>query len=352
MRAQLFGLLLASALVSGCQTLGSSRAPIPDAGPPAETADAPTVAQRALRTKVELGLRLHRVVAPMLQALAPDCPGFTVGHGGWLAVSRTSFGADTAEQTAEAFDLEGQELKVVSLVPGMPAAIEGMERGDIIAAVNGRTLGDDSQSRLIARQVLNPAGENSYDLIRGALQLRGSVTPTDICGIPLFISEQDSQNILNDGNSILVDRGLLGLMVEDRDLAALVAHEIAHLLLGTRGRAPSGLDMQALFSPILSARTAWGGLAQPVTDPLTTPFTTDQLLAADRTALILMERAGINTNGYEALWRRLAADRADVTRLRPVTRQRLAGIGVIRTDLAEQRASGAPLRLVVPPPGQ
>jgi len=136
-----------------------------------------------------------------------------------------------------------------------------------------------------------------------------------------------------DGNQILLSTGLLAFVRDDDELATVMAHRMAHLLL--ERPAP-----QAFLTRLGSTIGRSGERApEPVFDPA-------QERAADRVSLFLLARAGRDPAAAVRFWRRMASlppDASDWLLRHPVPAERIDAMAAIATEIAMLRAAGQPL---------
>jgi Zn-dependent protease with chaperone function len=108
------------------------------------------------------------------------------------------------------------------------------------------------------------------------------------------------------GARILVFRGILGLTRTPQELAGVLAHEAGHAL----ARHPERGMLRALgWKWLLGAwfgSGSWG--AEGLQTLLVLAYTREDERTADRTAVALLERAGLRSDGLPAFLERLAAD--------------------------------------------
>jgi Zn-dependent protease with chaperone function len=96
-----------------------------------------------------------------------------------------------------------------------------------------------------------------------------------------------------------VSTGLIGALSDDAPLALMLAHEIAHHILGHVASAP-----QSQWRDCLGAASAFSALAAPAINRLL--FSVEQEFAADREALNICHRAGFDLTRCLDLYRILS----------------------------------------------
>ncbi|HEX2486022.1 MAG TPA: M48 family metallopeptidase [Myxococcota bacterium] len=167
----------------------------------------------------------------------------------------------------------GEAPTVVGVAPGSPAARAGLERGDRILALNGRAVGRTRELQAALRHVRS--GELVLRIGRGSAE-RDVGLPVEIgCDAWLALDfGVEASTGKRRGREGYVTTLFVRFARGDDELAAVIAHEIAHLVLGD----PLG--------------------AYP-----------RQELAADRLALGLCAAAGFDSAAALRLWERWSLER-------------------------------------------
>lgn len=138
-----------------------------------------------------------------------------------------------------------EDIAVQAVVAGSPAAIAGLSANDEILAIDGRSMADlppvkpGDWARLTAL----------HDAIEAALARNGSVSlvwraadgerrAATVPGVPACSSRfellDSGGRAVADGKRVLIGRKFAGFSYAEDEVAAAVAHEFAHNLLGHR----------------------------------------------------------------------------------------------------------------------
>lgn len=217
---------------------------------PAETgADAEQ--QQALRGIAMLDQRVAGIAHRLAVSAAPYCaerallPGFTVHHlsqysGSYRGAAIRVFGLDRGP-------------RVLALVKGGPAEAAGLERGDAILELDGRPLmaagrADSRASagspHAIARmhdRIARSFEEGPVDVLverdGRRLTLRFSGEPG--CASAVYLEPSGKLNARADGKNVVVTTATAMVANGDDELAAVLAHELAHNLLKHKSRLDS-----------------------------------------------------------------------------------------------------------------
>jgi hypothetical protein len=195
---------------------------------------------------------------------------------------------------------------VLSVVAGSPAAESGLRAGDVLLAIDGSTF--PSQVGTAAerdRRGWRSMVERTEALIEGRLRegparltiLREGAT-FDLtlssrpgCAMRVRLARSRQNNAFADGRNVIMTTALLDFVESDDELAVVLAHELAHNLLGHRQqlreqRVPHGL-LRGFGKNAARVRAAEE--------------------AADRLSVGLLWAAGYNLAAAPLLWRRYQA---------------------------------------------
>lgn len=130
---------------------------------------------------------------------------------------------------------------IAAIAPGSPADLAGLKVGAPLLALNGVAIpsGDDKDpfARIAAVETLFaalPAGVVAR--ISGALGQSADVKPVPGCATDFRVDARDRPEGAADGRLVVVSGGLVQFATNDDELAAAVAHELAHNILRHRSR--------------------------------------------------------------------------------------------------------------------
>lgn len=224
------------------------------------TADASPAAR--LDSLVDQDRRVAEVAWRLATANAPLCPVVSL-RTGWTLQSANQYGPALRPLARQRFGLEGDLPGVLATPAGSPAALAGLDQGDLILAVNGAALavgdasGTSGYDNLRANlTVLNQAaaqGPLTLTVRRDGQVRTVAVRPTPACAYETQIETNDGLSARSDGRHVFISSGLAALTRNDDELAFFLAHELAHAVLehrtapdvvGTRGTANSQISLR------------------------------------------------------------------------------------------------------------
>jgi hypothetical protein len=133
---------------------------------------------------------------------------------------------------------------VIVVVPDGPAAWAGIRAGDVLTAVNEAPLPPESglldpfdADRARARadmidNLLARPGPIAVTLLRDGMPIVVRIDPVPVCPSRVRLARSSQRNAYADGTHVLVTTGLLTRLRSDDELAFVLAHEMAHNILG------------------------------------------------------------------------------------------------------------------------
>ena len=192
----------------------------------------------------EQDARVAAIAFRLARAGIARCPQLVPGNGLILQHLSQFRPADRAGQAASLSLDRGPGVAVV--VPGAPAAMAGVEAGDVVLAIGGRPVpaetgldrpfdADAARSRADAvLDLLDRAGPGpfSLDLLRNGATLSVRLTPVPVCPSRVHLARSAQVNAYADGIHVFLTSRLVSLADTDDQLAFIVGHEMAHNVLG------------------------------------------------------------------------------------------------------------------------
>lgn len=211
--------------------------------------------------------------------------GGRVSNPGWTIEDVEQFGLALRGPVRASLGL-GDLPTIVSVEPGSAAARAGLRKGDQIVSVNGVGIGAASARASRSRQDRLEAARAPLrvEVRRGGEPIAVQVAPEPGCASDFLIGRgQGLRAASSNGARVTVSAQIIDFAAGDDELALVLAHELAHNILGhNKGYAPqriAGADRSGARGP-------------------------DREREADRWALYLMARAGYDISKAPNFWRR------------------------------------------------
>lgn len=127
----------------------------------------------------------------------------------------------------------GDGSTVVAVYGTGPAEAAGLRVGDTIVAVNGVQWSLAPERRKAFAEALDArSGAKHITVRRGTADVLIDATPQEICSVDVVLRARNNVYAAASGSTIVIDAGMERLLVSDDELALVVAHEAAHIILG------------------------------------------------------------------------------------------------------------------------
>ncbi len=205
---------------------------------PVLAADAPS--PDALRAWHKRELRVAGIMHKLRLANLASCPKQELDYG--LVVARLADRASPAVRTTQAEALGLRDYPTaLGVIPGSAAEQAGLREGDLIEAVGGIAwpLTDAvPDARKAFWEALNAGIQAPTMEIRAEREGQTRdfhLTGKAACIASLFMINRSSVNASTFGSRIQVNSGLEALLQDDAELAFVLAHELAHVILEHTG---------------------------------------------------------------------------------------------------------------------
>jgi len=345
--------IAAAVLLSACATQGPMRPGQPL--PPGQVApEVPqvtpemTAAAETLTRMATLQDRLYKVSAPLLIDNAELCTRHARNLLGFTAKNRYTYPGQYNEAAHAVLGM-GERLQVTNVLNGSGAAKAGLRQGDELVAAAGTPLptGPDALSKVgaVFGPIVTKQASLPLTIARNGRERDLTVPVTRACAFAIELGNADNVNAYADGSRIMVTRGMMGFVQNDDELAYVVAHTMAHNMLGhaanQRNAATIGsvIDNLTRITPDTSMLIGSSGIKAM-------PQSLD--VAADRLAIYLLARADYRIENAGAFWKRFAATYPATvlnghTANHPALAQRTAAIDKAVAEVKAKKSANKPL---------
>jgi hypothetical protein len=270
----------------------------------------------ALEDAVSSRQKIEQVSFRLMTAAADFCAAHRTAAYGFTVANRYSLGPEM-EQAASGLGLD-DSARVLTVVKGSPAALAGLKKGDLIARVNGKAIAPGAASVESVSAEMAKAGLDGLDLsVGGAHSRRVRVEAVMACDFPTELVDSDKVNAYADGERIRITKGMMWFAEDNTDLAMVMAHELAHNIMGHVG------TFSGLFQDKKSREAD-----------------------ADYVGLYIMARAGFQIEKAPGFWRRMAAafpSMIESTSSHPLMPERFVAIRNTTKEIRLREANGLPL---------
>ena len=264
---------------------------------------------------------------------------------GWIWGDPRLYAADRRPEALAAYGAaDHNHAFIAALAPASPAASAGMTVGTAVVGMGSAPVpdgvGDHPFARITAIETSVAALPVAAPLVlhTGAGHIV-SVTPIAGCASDFRVETSDRPAAVADGRMVLVNQGLADFAANDEELAAAIAHELAHNILRHRARLDAagvdrGLGKQFGRNARLFKQTE---------------------VEADRLSVWLLAGAGYDPAAAARFWSRFGQRKGRPlfqASTHPNWRDRVASLEAEASAVAAARAAGQPLHppLVDAPP--
>lgn len=278
-------------------------------------------------------LRVASVAYRLSLASSALCGNSLSSQHGLVLHSADQYGVADREEADLHFGL-GEGVNVMAVVEGSPAAKAGLTADDRLLSVNGKifisgaTASEAGPSRASVQRIQQIIAE-AMEKGEVTLRVAGPRGQRDVrfradrgCPATVELLPGAGVNAWADGERVVVSAGILRQCRDDHDLALVIAHEMAHNLLGHGQRLSSPTSTQAgLFLP---SGSGVGGTQEAEEE-------------ADRLATRLVGAAGYDLSRAESFLTSLSgiSPSASGARTHPPLERRLA---LLRVEIARTTA--------------
>jgi hypothetical protein len=265
--------------------------------------------------------RLQRIYTPLRIANADLCGSNISPVTGIIGIDRPSLPSDLRIEAQRVYGLS-DGISVIDVVPNSPAAEAGLQQRDVITGAapgkgvmpsgwtwSGLTIPD--LVKVIEASVGNPM---TLLIRRAGTAFPLVVTPRLGCSYPIELLSSDLFFAGSDGRRILLSTGLFNHVSDDREIAVIVSHELAHNVLRHRekkegNRAIGGAVGLLVDIGLLAAGVnTQGAVSQAAMDAGAKAYSQEFEFEADYLGLYMLARAGFDIGVAPNLFRRMGVE--------------------------------------------
>ncbi|HWP59878.1 MAG TPA: M48 family metallopeptidase [Candidatus Acidoferrales bacterium] len=310
---------------------------------------------------IEMFERLFKVATALKLRSAPLCGRELKPLTGAVILDQRVFPKENRDLAFKLLNLTASDAKVTFLVPDSPAASAGLRPGDIITHVDGARVSFSDfvgQSPAeFANNTIARAGDRTVPIKveRGGRTLDLQLRPRMACRYPVNLIYLDSPNAFSDGDSIGITTAMMRALRDDDELAFVLAHEIAHNVLGHVDRRKANAAVGALIGAIFDIGLAAGaridtrGLGMRTgADAGAIAYSQEFELEADYLGLYLVAQAGFDITKASQVFRRMAMERPETMKrgllaTHPSTPERAVNADNARLEIQQKIQAGVQL---------
>jgi hypothetical protein len=268
----------------------------------------------------------------------------------------------------------GDEVKIVALADGLPAAQAGLQVGDVIVEIKDapiqevRERGEHEQVSLMKAVDYWEKRELPLVVKRGEETLDVTLTGVDACKYPVALVSSDAVNAFADGRNVGITSGMIRFVESDDELALVVGHELAHNMLGHLNRRQVNTVAGTILGVLVDIGAAavgvgTGGMGTRMGSQAGALVFSKQFESeSDYLGTYMAARGGYDIAGAPMFWRRMAVEHpssigsgGSMLATHPTTPERATALEQTIAEIASKRAEGRPLvpeRLEPEPSGE
>lgn len=292
--------------------------------------------------------RLQKVATPIFLANTDLCNKKVGPFFGAMIVSTDFFPKEYKDTVQRLYGLE--EQATVYYVDPLSPAVGILQERDLVLAVNGKKIregksGVTSVNKLMADKDLLDK-PTTLKISRGGVEQEVTITPKTSCVGRAFAADTTSINAYADGKNIIVTTGMMNFATQDKELALVIGHELAHNsrkhVEAKKKNAMLGMVLGAVVTGVTGVNVM--GLGQGLGAGA---YSQSFEYEADYVGLYHTARAGYDISEAPNFWRRMGAKHPAAIHLKgtshPSSAKRFVALEETVAEINAKKASGTPL---------
>ena len=266
--------------------------------------------EQALESELDYMKRLFRVGYPLLIAgtkFSEKKLGLSLGA---VIINKHDIDEDFQDAASRLYNL-GEELQILYVVPKSCSDVAGLQANDILVSINSLKIPRGKNANHKFHKLINKHLRNkemaSIEVIRNGSKHIFSVKPNKVCDNAILLKDSDEINAYTDGKSIIMTKGMLRFLNDDKELALVLGHELAHIIMGHVSAKKKNKMIGSAFGYAVDFATGvnlsrlFGNLSARI-------YTQSHELEADYIGLYIIANSGIEIDNAAKLWRKLGTE--------------------------------------------
>ena len=327
-------------LVAGC----APQSKFPDVDPGLAADEARKQRAAVVEARIRDQGRLWNASFRISASNADLCGDKVARRFGFLTVTEDLFDGDWKDAWRSRLNV-GERPTIMVVASGSPAEQAGLRPGDRLLRIGDSAVG--TGRRAMGRLPAIPdTGPIDFVVRRGGAERSLTASPAIVCDYPAVLTQDDQVNAFADGKRMTITTGMLRFAQEDRELALILGHELAH---NTRGHIDAKTGNMVIGGLLGAAVSVLVGVN--VTDIAMQAgagaFSQEFEAEADYVGVYHTARAGYDVRQAASFWRRIAVAHPKGIHLagatHPSTATRFLAIEKAAEEIDRKRAASMPL---------
>jgi hypothetical protein len=269
-----------------------------------------------LQTYAAQTARLAHVAHRIMVANAEFCRAQVAPLAGFVAVTYREVPERMRTTARTVLNLDDSGATVISVVDGGPAARAGLKVGDVIRTLNGEIVpGGEVDSTWLSERLTRWGRQTArVGVERQGKPLTIAVVPDMGCAHPVVLAMDGKADAFTDGRRIVVHGGVLRIAQTDAELAAVVAHELAHITMAhiekkITNQVTGAIGGALVDLALAAARIDTGGaFTRELSSAGLQAYSVEFEKEADYVGAYYAARAGFDLSEAERFWRAMAQE--------------------------------------------